>query len=94
MKLVTVAQRCALAVGGRTNQQNGKNCSPKFAVFAGPTTNPLHAVLARSPKMAESVTALSPWKPIHSEYEPKNHTNGREASDRDCEPIDPTKVVV
>ena len=25
------------------------------------------AVLARSPKMAESVTALSPWKPIHSE---------------------------
>ena len=52
------------------------------------------AVLARSPKMAESITALSPWKPIHSEYEPKNHTNGREARDRDYEPIDPTKVVV
>ena len=87
--------RYPLVGGTRQRRFAGTSFKPhKVLENAATPTSRVHAVLARSPKMAESVTALSPWKPIHSEYEPKNHTNGREASDRDCEPIDPTKVVV
>ena len=42
------AQRLALLGGWReTGSETEKNCSPGVAIFAQPTSRPVHAVLAR-----------------------------------------------